>query len=261
MKLKHFTKSIFIISFLLTGCGGEKAASGKRADEESQVSTKKTQQEKISHVSEKKGQGHAFKKIEKTYFRTKKEKKQLFKELNVEYLDYTVIDYLPLLKADVKKCSSYRNQESMNELLSQLYADDIASKKIAPLSVRWLGQEIGYGIFAEADLACDDFIGIYTGVVQDRDLVGSKDYTWAYPVRKEDGGKISLDAKFKGNELRFVNHSYNPNSVVRYVLGLDGLWHVCYIASKEIKKGQQVLISYGTAYWESRKYSYKEINP
>ena len=42
-------------------------------------------------------------------------------------------------------------------------------------------------------------------------------------------------------------------------MGHDNLWHVCYTALKDIKKGEQLLISYGPAYWDTRVYKYKEL--
>lgn len=206
------------------------------------------------------GQGHAFHELSQKIFTTTQERKKLFKHMGIIYLDRTIVDYAPLFDMDMKKTERYIKDPAGNELLTQLYGQDVESKKLAPMSVRWLGKDVGYGVFAEADISKDQFIGIYTGVVQERDKVMSKDYAWAYPAYTVQGQRISLDAKYEGNEMRFVNHSYKPNSVVRYVLGLDGLWHVCYVALRPIKKGQQILISYGKKYWESRKYDYRELS-
>ncbi len=103
------------------------------------------------------------------------------------------------------------------------------------------------------------FIGIYGGVVKDRKLVKDRDYAWAYPGKTLEGTRITLDGVEKSNELRFVNDGRDPNCIVKYIIGNDRLWHVCYIAAKDIKKGDQLLISYGPAYWDTRQYKYQEL--
>lgn len=260
--------SLFFGAMILAGCWGNSSTNrlsnriNKRNQSIEKIQAAKSQTDASSSVDdESKGQGHAFKELNQKVFTTRAERKKLFKHLGIEYLDYTVIDYAPLLNMDMKSTDRYLKNPSTNDLLTRMYGQDIANRKLVDMSVRWLGKDVGYGIFAEQDIAKDELIGIYTGVVMDRVKIGSKDYAWAYPATTTRGTRISLDAKYEGNELRFINHSYNPNSVVRFIIGIDGLWHVCYVASKEIKKGQQILVSYGKKYWQSRQYEYREINP
>ena len=125
--------------------------------------------------------------------------------------------------------------------------------------MRWLGEEIGHGVFAEEDLPAGGFIGIYGGIVRERAAVKDRDYTWAYPGLTPEGKRIVLDAAIKGNELRFVNDGRDPNCIMRCIIGKDGFWYVCYLAAKDIKKGEQLLISYGPNYWDTRKYKYQEL--
>lgn len=270
MSMRIYAHSLFFGAMLLAGCGGNSSTQrmSNRSKDESRRASKiqnDKQQVKKQRVEQKKdekeGQGHAFKELKQKIFTTRKERKKLFKHLGIEYLDYTVIDYAPLLHMNMKSTSRYIKDPVTNNLLTEMYAQDIANHKLVDMSLRWLGQDIGYGVFAEQDIAKDELIGIYTGVVMDRKKIASKDYAWAYPATTVEGTRISLDAKYEGNELRFINHSYNPNSVVRFIIGIDGLWHVCYVASKEIKKGQQILVSYGKKYWQSRQYEYREMNP
>jgi SET domain-containing protein len=153
----------------------------------------------------------------------------------------------------------YLDDPAEYEDISSLYKDDVKAQTLVPLSIQWLGDKVGYGIFAEADILEDEFIGLYTGSIQDRSLVDNKDYAWLYPIQTEDGGAVSLDGYSQGNELRFINDGISPNCVVQYVIGHDNLWHVCYVALTDIKKGEQLLISYGPDYWDTRSYKYQEL--
>lgn len=192
-------------------------------------------------------------------FTTPEERHGLFKKLGMEYLFQEIFAYQHKNPADIKDNEMYRENPEIYDGLSMLYKDDVQAQTLVPMSIRWLGSDVGYGIFAESDLAEDDFIGIYVGVVQDRELTENKDYAWQYPTTTDDGGTMIIDGSEKGNELRFINDGVNPNCIVRYVMGHDNLWHVCYTALKDIKKGEQLLISYGPAYWDTRVYKYKEL--
>jgi len=206
-----------------------------------------------------KSEQHLFKPLSKTVFTSKKERMDLFTELDIQYLDATIVTYNEIKNYDPKDTDKYRVNPQFFETLHELYADDIDRHFLAPISLRWLGKTIGHGIFAETDFSIGDFIGEYTGVIENRTLVHDKDYAWSYPITTLDGTRSILDAKYKGNELRFINDGLEPNCQVQYLIGNDNLWHVIYIASKDIKKGEQLLVSYGPAYWESRNYGYQEL--
>jgi hypothetical protein len=202
---------------------------------------------------------HSFKELEKKIFSTPQERRDFFTQLGVEYLNKHIIDYAPVLENDPRTSEKYLSDVENCDLLTKLYAADIAKQTLMPMSIRWIGEEIGHGVFAEEDLQKDGFVGIYGGEVRDRLLVEGKDYAWAYPGETLEGGRITLDGALKGNELRLINDGIDPNCIVKYIIGLDNLWHICYIAAKDIKKGEQLLISYGPAYWDTRKYKYQEL--
>lgn len=202
---------------------------------------------------------HLFEQLSQTVFYTPQERKQFFDQLGIDYCNETVIEYEPLFDYDIKVSKQYLTNPDEYDRLTDVYDDDIVLQTLMPMSIRWINEQVGHGVFAEDDLPAGGFIGIYGGVVKDRNLVHDKDYAWAYPQETLQGGRMTLDAKEKGNELRLINDGKDPNCVVKYIPGSDGLWHVCYIAQKDIKKGDQLLISYGPAYWETRKYGYQEL--
>lgn len=202
---------------------------------------------------------HLFTQLDKVIFYTPQERKDFFKQRGMQYCNQTMVDYEPLLNYQIKASDKYLSNQNEYELLTEVYGDDIALQTLMPMSIRWISPEVGYGIFAEDDLSENGFIGVYGGVVKDRQLVDNKDYAWVYPEQTLEGGRITLDAKEQGNELSLINDGRDPNCAVQYILGFDGLWHVCYLATKDIKKGEQLLISYGPAYWDTREYGYQEL--
>lgn len=75
--------------------------------------------------------------------------------------------------------------------------------------------------------------------------------------RLPDGISVGIDANIMGNEARFVNDyrgiSDKPNAVF-----LEGktpsfdLKIAIWSSTEEIKKGQEILVSYGKSWWRSR---------
>lgn len=200
-----------------------------------------------------------FKPLKKKFFYTPKERQEFFTGLGIDYLNGTEIECLSVFEANPRELDQYLKDVEGNEYMIQQYSKDIAEHRLVPMSIRWLGSEIGHGIFAEADIPVGGFIGIYGGVVRDRSLVLDRDFAWSYPGLTLEGGRITLDAAQRGNELRFINDGKDPNCFMKYIIGDDNLWHVCYLAAKDIKKGEQLLISYGASYWDTRQYKYKEL--
>ena len=266
MKNKIVSVVGFAALLSFAGCwwGDEKQAT-KNVDEQKTQEVQSVDQaatltEQEKHIAaHSRGQGHMYKEVEKKVFPTVEDRKELFKELGIEYIDHTIIGYKPLFRMDMKDCERYQEAPYYYDEITETYGKYVQNRYLAPMSLRWLGDDVGYGVFASEDILADGFIGIYTGEVVARQDYMSVDYAWAYPLKTLEGGKIILDAKFKGNEMRFVNDSRTPNCVVKYVLGFDGIWHVCYVASKLIKKGEQILVSYGEGYWKTRQYAYKEM--
>lgn len=204
-------------------------------------------------------QEHLFKLLDKNIYVTPQERQQFFMQQGIEYCNEMQIEYTPLLMVDVYQSEKFLSNQGEHQTLTKVYGKAIADHYLIPMSLRWINEHVGHGIFAEVDIPQHAFIGLYAGVVQDRDFVDNKDYAWAYPVETLQGGKTTIDALQKGNELRFVNDGKDPNCIVKYIIGRDGLWYVCYLASKNIQKGEQLLVSYGPAYWDTRKYSYQEL--
>lgn len=188
--------------------------------------------------------------------------KEIFEKLGVEYLRNTVVINPVINEVDVKHSEQYLKAPNHYDGLEKKYGALIPKGYVAPSTVRFIDDVVGCGLFAEADIEKDQFVGEYTGRIidTDKDLKDSK-YSWDYPIRHDKRGnpiKNSLDAWDAGNELRFVNHDDKPNAEVR-MMPQGGLWHVTYIATRPIKKGDQILTSYGQKYWGGKRKGKKRI--
>jgi SET domain-containing protein len=119
-------------------------------------------------------------------------------------------------------------------------------------SVRWLGDDVGYGLFAEEQISQGTCIGEYTGHVRRRNFDDrTNNYLYQYPFEDEEGFSFVIDAHPMGNHTRFINHSSNPNLKPRNGFW-KGIYHKILVAEKTINKGEQLFYDYGSAYWYIR---------
>ena len=141
--------------------------------------------------------------------------------------------------------------------LTSRYGQKLRGGYLAPLHLRFLRVDIGWGVFATSDLEAGDLLGEYAGVIQGLtdaaagDLIDGhylSDYSWNYPDELPDGTAFEVNAFQEGNLLRFVNHSSKPNSTVDHTL-VDGLFVTFFRVTETIPSGTQVFVDYGEEYW------------
>lgn len=79
------------------------------------------------------------------------------------------------------------------------------------ITLKFIDEDIGYGLFSSIDIEQGYIIGEYTGVVsrnRNTPMNGLSDYSVFYP---SNDGSFEIDAKEYGNITRFINHSSTPN--------------------------------------------------
>lgn len=114
------------------------------------------------------------------------------------------VDYAKQIVFD-KSCSSEISDiAASNTILEEL----IRQAHIAEIYIQTVNEQVGYGVFACAELAAGQMIGEYTGLARrKKDSDCSNAYIFNYTVDSV------IDASKRGNSMRFVNHSSrNPNS-------------------------------------------------
>ncbi len=120
--------------------------------------------------------------------------------------------------------------------------------------LRYISKKVGYGVFANADIPPYSTLCHYVGkVILTKNLKPDHDSTFSFNHFE----KYSIDAMKKGNWARFMNHS-DLNSPTNNVLvweyySKDSPYIVFTSGHKGIKKGTQLLYSYGEEYWKDRK--------
>ncbi len=152
----------------------------------------------------------------------------------------------------------YRDNRQEFESLTERYGAALRAAWHPPLEIRFAGDQVGWGLFTGSDLKIDDLVGEYTGVVQtaqdappDEKIDGHflSDYAWNYPDELPDGSEFEINALKEGNELRYVNHSAQPNLAVDHTL-VDGLFVTFFRVIEPVRQGEQLTVSYGEEYWE-----------
>lgn len=190
--------------------------------------------------------------VEKKY-QTKAQKRKLFNDVGCRYSNELNIEYPAFDSLKAKKSELYAFDKDLNDRHTRTYAGAIQMKYRAPMYLKWISDVVGYGIFAGDDIKKGDLIGEYSGVLREvKKAPDNLDYAWYYSLDGVDGKKLVVDGKYQGNELRFINHADDPNTIRIDVLGRDGIFHVVYVASKDITKDEQLTVSYGEGYFTSR---------
>jgi len=136
--------------------------------------------------------------------------------------------------------------------LDKLGDDALFCEKI---KIKHIDKHIGYGVFAKEDIPPYAILNQYTGVIRkDTKQDDANDSVFAISCLDH----FSIDGKEQGNWTRFMNHSCeNPNVAVWEYFRPDGPRIVFTAGSKGIKKGEELLYSYGEDYWvEEVDYSH-----
>lgn len=137
--------------------------------------------------------------------------------------------------------------------LGRQYQHKFINGDTADLSIRWIDNTLGYGVFAESSIDEGSYVGEYTGLVRKfcRFKPEPNAYCFHYPTRFWSTKLFVVDALHEGNIMRFVNHSDIPN--LTPVCMVDrGLTHIVFMATRHISEGEQLTIDYGENYWKRR---------
>lgn len=122
----------------------------------------------------------------------------------------------------------------------------------ADVSIRLIDPEIGLGVFANRDLREGEVVGEYAGLVARSDTVAERTYCYEYPPLKrgDEVVPLTIDARTMGNHTRFINHAIQE--VVDHAFDFfNGHWRVVFTLNRNVLEGQQLLMNYGTGYWEA----------
>ncbi len=176
----------------------------------------------------------------------------LEKLLNFNYLPQITFEDLSTRQEVQMKGFSTTNAEAVE--LGNQYIQKVQISYIPRVSICWINNQVGYGLFAEEDIAAGSYVGEYTGIVRKNDrwyVPTVNNYCYEYPVIDEIGRNFVIDAT-EGCFTRFINHSFSPNLKAAYLFH-DGFFHLIFLALSSIKRGDQLTFHYGRSYWSGRE--------
>lgn len=189
--------------------------------------------------------------------RSREDRKRFFASQGLKYLSRTEIQCSRVWEYDWSSSPYYKNNEEEFIRLTAQYGPLIRQEVLAPLYMKFISPSIGWGVFAQAPLNAGDFVGEYTGYITealeappDKTEGGHylSDFSWNYPDELPDGEEFEITAMNAGNEMRFVNHSFEPNCVVDHTL-VEGVFITFFRVIRPIAPDEQLLVDYGEEYW------------
>lgn len=133
--------------------------------------------------------------------------------------------------------------------------------------IRYIGPDMGFGLFTRATIKKEDAIFFYGGVKKKQDDVDLR-YAFAHRL---DCLNMYLDAREFGNLSRFVNHAPDPdkNGINKPLLEANLMTTSCYVngievvvftANRDIREGEQLLVDYGKKFFTSSPMSRFKMN-
>lgn len=175
----------------------------------------------------------------------------------VEYLPTLFIKELKTLKKIVKRCKRQIRDGyiSEKELWSGTYFDEeLKNFPTSPVYIKWINERKGYGLFALHDLKKDTYVGEYTGEVRKfkRRQDNKNSYCFEYQIGENKRSHFTIDAKYMGNIVRFINHDYFPN-LTTFAAYSNDIMHIILKTGKFIPKDTELTYDYGPKYWKDRE--------
>lgn len=180
---------------------------------------------------------------------------------NIRYCSHLCFESPKALQKTVNDCpwilKSFIGAD--NREYAKKYSNELKNGTTAKVVIRWIDDQVGYGLFTVEDLPSNSYVGEYTGIVRrmSRLKPDYNRYCFHYPTRWWSWHYTLIDASKAGNEMRFLNHSDNPNLRPICAVDSNNLLHICFLTNRFIPKGTQLTFNYGPDYW---KYDKKTEN-
>lgn len=182
---------------------------------------------------------------------------EFFNIFEVEYLPNLLFEDLKILKKVIKSCKRQIKLGNIAEReiwAGTFYEEEIKKFSIPKVYIKWIDERKGFGLFALTDLKKDTFIGEYSGLVKKfKSRIDSKNsYCFEYQIGSRRNSHFTIDAKYMGNHVRFINHSYSPN-LSTFAALVGQIIHIVMKTSKSVAKDTELTYDYGPRYWKKRE--------
>lgn len=195
-----------------------------------------------------------------TKWATDAEIKELFGKLDLTFTDKIIFSDSAKEVSNVVRTdlNGYTCPTSLTPAKIKDFETCLDSSYRAPTYLKWVNDDVGYGVFASEDIVADKFVTTYTGkLFSDSDASEGTTWTWSYPISGTiKGKKYALSGKDCGNIGRFFNdaRSDSGNNLLSVMIysEKEKNYNIVYYASKNVMKDQELCVSYGAAYWATR---------
>ncbi|MDP3559445.1 MAG: SET domain-containing protein-lysine N-methyltransferase [Legionellaceae bacterium] len=181
----------------------------------------------------------------------------LFRGYPFEFSEDTII-YDTFLTKDLPASINGDKLYETNEDIIRLLKEPI---DFSYGELRYIDPSMGFGVYCREPMKEGDVVAIYNGVktVHEPNFL---EYTYSY---KLDIMQLYTDSRYCGNMSRFVNHApdkddpqkklrrrnFLPANVKSETHYVNGIGVIVYSARRDIRKGEQLLVSYGKRYFEN----------
>ena len=112
----------------------------------------------------------------------------------------------------------------------------------------------GQGVFATQDFKKNKKINIYVGENLDQDVLDARygEGSTASPYAMKGAGDVEyIDAACRRGLASLINATKGTNKKANVRFGVDSKNNVAVYTKRRIKKGDELLISYGSQYWKN----------
>ncbi|NGX38836.1 MAG: hypothetical protein KR126chlam1_00151 [Chlamydiae bacterium] len=158
-------------------------------------------------------------------------------------------------QSEMEQCGSWYRRKRFDAMLKKIepLGDDLPFCK--RVEIRYISKKVGHGVFAKENIAPYSILNHYAGIIRpDKEIDPDNDSAFTF----SDFPKFTIDGKSAGNWVRFMNHSPERDPKTNVVpwehyskWGPRIIFTACH---RGIKKGAQLLYSYGETYWEEGSF-------
>lgn len=149
--------------------------------------------------------------------------------------------------------SDYRI-DRFDAFFRQLERDGTDERYTRRVAIRFINKVVGYGVFAKEDIPPYSTLTHYAGILMlDKEINVNHDSTFSF----SDYKAFSIDGAKQGNWARFMNHcpeKERGNNVIPWEHYIEKGPRIVFTAGAHgIKRGRQLLYSYGDEYWKDKQ--------
>jgi SET domain-containing protein len=178
------------------------------------------------------------------------------------FLEHVKISWIYQYKVDEKilqeididftKCRQKNLFSQSQNWLGVYFKNEILSDYMPDVTIRWIDNKIGWGVFANRDFKKMQFVAVYSGNLRKKSKKDSKNsYCFEYVIAEGIATSYTIDALDCGGVSRFINHSTNAN-LSSSVATVSNRSYIILYTKKSIAKGEQLCYDYGPDYWSKR---------